>query len=130
MTNLFSPPPVFTLPFSKGGDLYVGFLYKPLVVDGSGEPVLDTGGKKQYVIADYPLGSSLQLVIETDEPETPIIVDSDITGSLAIVWEDKDVADTVVKGKLWRAVITFANGLDQVMCNGTTFRSDGVAPKR
>jgi hypothetical protein len=123
MANLFDPPPIFGLPFSKGGDLYFGFLYKPLVTDVNGEPILDSGGKKQFAIADYPSGSSVQLVIETDTD--PIVVDAVIEGPLATVWEDKAIADTVKKGKLWRAVITFSNDLDQVMCNGATLRSDG-----
>jgi hypothetical protein len=128
MANLFDPPPIFGLPFSKGGDLYFGFIYKPLVVDEAGLPILDSGGKKQYEITDYPADSTLELFIETDAE--PIIVEADIAGSLATFWEDKEVADTVVKGKLWRAVITYGNGLDQVMCNGTTVRSDGVVANR
>lgn len=125
MTNLFDPPPIFTLPFSKGGDLHFGFIYKPLVVDVNGEPVLDNGGKKQFVVADYPAGATVALVIDHD-PD-PITVDADIVGPLATVHADYLIADTVDKGKLWRAVITYSSGLDQVMCNGTTLRADGKA---
>jgi len=124
VTNLINPPPIFTLPFAKGDDLYFGFIYKPLVVDTNGLPILDSGGKKQYAVTDYPAGATVSLVIET----TPVItVDGDITGPLAIFWEDFLIADTVGMGKLWRVVITFANGRDKVMCNGTTIRSDGRA---
>lgn len=122
MTNLFEPPPVFALPVSKGGDLHVTFVYKPLLVNENGDPVL-SGGQKQYIETDYPDGSSVQLVIETDGE--PITADATITGSKATVHEDKAVADEVKNAKLWRVVITFADGFDQVMANGTTVRYDG-----
>lgn len=110
MTNLFDPPRTFTLPLSKGGDLLVGFRYMPKV---NGE----------YAESNYPTGSSVELVIETDDD--PIVAQAEIEGSLATVWVDKAVADTVKKGKLWRAVVSYSSGLDQVMANGTVTRNDG-----
>lgn len=51
-TPLFTPPPLFALPLTKGGD--VDFIYKPMVTEG-GEPVL-SNGLPQYEIADFPHG--------------------------------------------------------------------------
>jgi len=124
MTLLFDPPRTFQLPFSKGGDLYFKFVFKPLVVDEDGNPVLDGAGHRQYAVADYPPGSTVKLAIDTDEP---VVVDATIEGSVATFWGDFLMADTVPKGKFWRAVITFEDGLDQVLCNGTTVRYDGKA---
>src|SRR5262245_19818611 len=122
MASLIPFPARFALPLATGGDLYVGFIYKPLVTDESGEPVLDADGKRQYAVADYPAGATLALTIDT---ATPIIVDADIVGAVATVWEDKAVADTVAANLLWRAVLTLADGRDVVLCNGRTMRSDG-----
>lgn len=127
MTKLFDPPQVFELPVSKGGDLHFGFRYMPLTVDDGGEPVLDEHGNKQYHEADYPDGSSVQVVIDTDVTEEPIEIDADITGSMAVVLADKEIADTIKNKKLWRAVITYSTGIDKVMCNGTVVRNDGKA---
>ena len=126
MTTLFDPPRIFELPFSKGGDLYFVFKYKELVTDEDGEPVL-LNGKKQYEIADYPDGSSVVLIIENGD--SLVEVDATIDGSEATFWEDKAVADTVLPKKFWRAVITYSDGLDKVLCNGLTIRSDGKVPK-
>jgi hypothetical protein len=122
VTLLIPGPPRFELPLSKGGDLYCVFVYKPLVVDGNGNPVLDASGNRQYTETDYPAGAAVTLTIDGD---TPVAMDATIVGSAATVWEDKAVVDVVPKGKLWRAVITYADGRDVVMCNGVTVRSDG-----
>lgn len=127
MARLFNPPNVFDLPLSKGGDLYVAFRYMPLVVDGDGQPVLDGQGRKQYAEADYPAGASLTLTIDAKGDADPIITLADIDGSLATVHEDAAVVATVGNGHLWRAVLTYADGLDQVLCNGVTKRYDGKA---
>lgn len=121
MPELFTPPQVFELPLSKGGDLYLDFIYKPLVVDENGEPILDNG-QKQYAVADYPDGATVKLVIDADDP---IVVEADISDEHAIVWEQSEVADLIPKNRLWRAVITYSNGLDVVLCNGVTVRKDG-----
>lgn len=125
MTTLFDPPRIFELPFSKGGDLHFSFRYMPLIVDGDGLPVLDADGKRQYAAANYPAGATVKLVIETDDPAAPIVVAASILGSMATVWADTVVADAVASRKLWRVVITYADGLDQVLCNGKTSRYDG-----
>lgn len=126
MPRLYEPPPTFELPLSKGGDVYFGIVYKPLVVDEAGEPVLDDEGKRQYAEADYPDGATVQVVIETNPPEAPdLVIDADIAGSVATVWGDVIDTDTVKPGKLWRATITYADGLDKVLCNGKTSRFDG-----
>lgn len=122
MSNLFSPPPVFNLPLSLGGDLQVDFVHKPLVVDGSNQPVLDANGKRQYAVANYPAGASVKLVIESD-PE--IVVNATINGSHAVLHLDHTVADTIRRGTLWAAIIRYSNGVDKVMCNGKVVRSDG-----
>lgn len=125
MTKLYEPPPVFELPLSKGGDVYFAIVYKPLLVDEDGQPVLDDYDRRQYVEADYPAGASVQVVIETS-PELPnVVIDGDITGSTAIIWGDYTDTDGVKPGKLWRAVITYADGLDKVLCNGKITRFDG-----
>lgn len=123
--NLFAPPPIFSLPFSLGGDLYVGFIYKPLVVDFNNEPILDAGGKKQYQVADYPAGATVEMVIDLKAPAAPLVIPAEIDGSIALIWSDKADVEDVIPGLLWRLVITYDDGLDQVMCNGTTVRSDG-----
>jgi len=122
MTNLIDPPNKFTLPLSRGRDLYCVFVYKPLVVDEEGEPVLDGSGNRQYAVADYPEGSTVMLVIDDTEA---IEIEATIDGSNATVWEDHATVDAVKAGKLWRTVITYADGLDDVLCNGTTIREDG-----
>ncbi|MCG7607074.1 hypothetical protein [Mycobacterium sp. CnD-18-1] len=121
MPELFSSPQVFELPLSKGGDLYVDFIYKPLVVGENGDPVL-SNGQKQYEVANYPTGAVVKLVIDTD---TPIESEATITDEHAVVWVQSEVIDTVPKSKLWRVIITYSNGLDKVMCNGVTARRDG-----
>lgn len=122
MSNLFNPPPAFTLPLSLGGDLHVDFIYKPMVVNSSGQPVLDSNGKPQYAVANYPAGASVKLVIE-GEPD--IVGNATISGSHAVVHLNYTVTDTVRRGTLWAAIITYADGLDKVICNGKVVRSDG-----
>jgi hypothetical protein len=123
-SNLFPTPPVFNLPFSEGGDLYCIFVYKPLVVDGDGNPILDGQGQKQYAVDDYPAGSSVTLTIDT---ETPLVQAASITGSQAVVQIDKALTgpSQIPKGKLWHVVISYTGGRDIVMCNGVTVRADG-----
>lgn len=119
MTRLYEPPPTFELPLSRGGDVYFGIVYKPLVVDQNGDPVLDGEGNRQYAAADYPDGATVTVTIDT------VDIEGTIEGSVATIWGDATHTDTVKAGKQWRAVITYANGLDRVLCNGKTMRSDG-----
>lgn len=126
MPNLFDPPKTFNLPLSKGGDIYFSFKYMPLVVDVDGNPILSQpGGLKEYEEADFPDGATVQLIIETNNADAPLVADATITGSIAKIQMDKALADTAQAGKLWRAVITYSSGLDKVMCNGLTTRNDG-----
>lgn len=123
MANLFDPPQVFTLPLTKGRDLHCTFVYKPLVVDEDGEPVLDEDGNPQYVATDYPEGATVRLIIEAGDED--VTGTATVVGPRAIVHIDHLLVDPVLKGKLWRTVVTYADGLDNVMCNGQTARSDG-----
>lgn len=140
MARLFEPPPTFELPLSKGNDILFNIVYKPLLVDENNQPILDGSGKKQYVVTDYPPGATVQVVIEAGtEPVqlgvapmiTPrvlvadIVIDATITGSVARVWGQSEEADQAAAGLLWRAVVTYEDGLDKVLCNGMTGRYDG-----
>lgn len=121
-TNLFNPPPTFTLPLSLGQDLFCNFVYKPLVVDGSNNPVLDANGNLQYAVANYPAGAVVTLTIATS---TPVTATATISGSVATVTVPYSTVDGIAKGVLWSLAITYSSGVHQVMCNGTTVRSDG-----
>lgn len=119
---LWSPPPKFILPFSEGGDCSVNFVYKPLLVDDNGSPILDNQGKEQYPVTDYPVGATVTLTIDTTPP---LVVAATITGSVASVVVPQPVADTVPRGAKWNLVLLCPGGQKLVMCNGTTARSDG-----
>lgn len=105
-TPLFTPPPLFALPLTKGGDLHVDFIYKA-----------------QYEIADYPDDAVVKLVIDT-EPELTEVT-ATITGSRATIHLDYTAADLIKKGLLWRLILTTADGIDTVIVNGVTTRADG-----
>lgn len=128
-TSLFDPPPIFDLPFSKGSDLYFEFEYMPVVVDGDGNPILDVQGNYQYAVADYPVGSSAQLIVEAESGD--LIVVGDIVGAIATFWEDKANVgpDNVKANQLWRVLVTYADGYDKVICNGVVKRWDGKPPR-
>lgn len=123
MTNLFDPPQTFTLPLSKGRDLFCEFIYEPLVVDGNGDPIL-LDGQPQYVRDDYPNGATVRLVIE-NTPADVVSDDAAIDGDTATILIDKADIAAIPKGKLWRLEITYNGGIDDVLANGTTIRSDG-----
>jgi hypothetical protein len=120
VTPLFDPTPRFDLPVSKGGDLLVDFVYKPQLVDGDGEPVLDGEGKPQFAVADYPAGATVRLVIEAS-PE--VTADAAISGHLATALVDFTIVDTVRHKTPWRVVMT-VDGIDQVLANGKVARHD------
>jgi hypothetical protein len=124
MAYLFDPPQAFELPVSKGADLFFQLEYNVLVVDTNGDPILGLDGKPQWQPQDYPAGSTVAVTVETAGAD--VVVDGDIDGPLATFWEDKAVADTLVGGKLWRAVITYPGGKDVPLCNGTVARCDGA----
>lgn len=129
MATLFPTPPIFDLPFSDGGDLYCIFVYKPLVVDDDGAPILDGQGKRQYAVADYPVGATAALTIKTDDG--PVVQPATIAGSQAVVQIDKanTTPTAIPKGKNWHFAITYAGGRDIVICNGLTVRADGKPPQ-
>lgn len=118
---LIPPKPAYVLPISLGDDLSINFKYKPLVVDGSGNPVLDAQGNKQYALANYPSGSSVILELDTD---TPITATATITGASAAVSISHSVADTIPKGTVWRVKLVLSGGGTQVLANGKTIRKD------
>lgn len=115
---LYAVPPKTTLPLVKGEDVSVEFVYKPMVLDSNGDPVL-AGGEPQFAEDDFPAGSTLTLIIEPSASGTAVI-----DGSRASVVIDHTVVDKIRAGSLWRLVLT-VNGLDRVLINGRTTRSDG-----
>ena len=117
---LFDLKPTFDLPLTKGDDLSVRFVHKPVVVDESGDPVL-VDGKRQFAEADYPDGSTVKLVIDTDPPT---VFDATIDGSGATVFADHLDVDGIARGVRWRVVLTYADGLDKVAAKGKTVRDD------
>lgn len=86
MTNLFEPPPKYTLPLSKGGDLVVDFRNDP-------------NNDEDYV--DYDSGVTVTLIVETDPA---LEVEADITGHHAVVKIESTVADTIPTGTVWRLI--------------------------
>lgn len=120
MAWLINPPDTFELPVSKGGDFQAIFVYKPMVVDANGEPVL-VAGEPQYAITDYPIGAVVTLTIDAIPPVSGVAT---IDGPRATVVIDKADADTVLDYQLWRLVMTVGS-LDQVLANGQVVRSDG-----
>lgn len=104
----------------------VNFVYKPLLIDGNGDPILDGEGKKQYVVANYPDGSSVQLIIELDaDGDEEIVLEATIVDSVATVHGDYVPLRSVKTGRLWRSVITYADTINKTMCNGIVVRYDG-----
>jgi hypothetical protein len=120
--KLFQEPPAFELPLSKGNDLLVKCVYKPLVVDEFGAPVLDVNGKKQFAVAPYPMGATVTM--EIDSIPQGVFVAS-ISESEAIVFGDHLLVDDTKNGTLWRIILTYQNNVNKVMCNGIVIRADG-----
>lgn len=115
---LYGVPPRTVLPLVKGEDVSVEFVYKPMVLDNQGDPVL-VDGEPQFVEDDFPEGSILTLVIE---PSVSGL--AQIDGSRASVSIDHTAVDKIRAGSLWRLILS-VNGLDRVLINGRTTRSDG-----
>lgn len=120
--KLFKEPPAFQLPLSKGNDLLVTCVYKPLIVDESNAPILDVNGKKQFAVAPYPDGAEVTMAIDS-MPEGVFV--ATIDGSEATIFGDHLLVDDTKNGTLWRIVLTYQNGVDKVMCNGYVVRADG-----
>lgn len=121
MTNLNQAPPNYTLILSEGGDVNLTFVYQPMVVDGSGNPIL-VNGEPQYATANYPDGSIVTMFIDGQTEVTGI---ASISGSNALVNIPNTQVDNVKAGMTWRVVLTDATGVHTVIMNGTTQRSDG-----
>jgi hypothetical protein len=117
---LFSPPPDFTLPLTKNRDLHFDFLYKPLVVDTNGEPILDANGNPQYQVADYPVGAIVTIEIDTPTPTTS---NATITGPHAVIEIDYATVNPIRSNVAWR--LRLINGTwDDVVTQGRTIRAD------
>jgi hypothetical protein len=121
MTALFNSSPVYDLPFTKGDDLSVVFVYKVAVRDDDGNPVL-VNGKYQFVDEDYPEGATVHMEIDT-RPEPTVLV-ATIDGALATVTADYLVVDKIPARLPWRVKVTYADGLDKVAARGKTVRND------
>jgi hypothetical protein len=119
---LLRPPRQFSLPLSRGNDLYATFVYKTLVVDLNGNPIL-LNGVKQYIVTNYPDGAAVTLFIDSTNPATE--VDATISGSQAQISASHNITDAIPSGITWRLVIAYANGQNVVICNGLTVRKDG-----
>lgn len=120
---LFDFAPVRSLPLEKGGNLHVVLVYEPLVVDESGDPVLDAGGKEQFAEADWPTGATVTLVIDTAVPTT---VPGVVAGPEATFDLDSSDADAIKSKLPWRVVLTHSTGLDEVLVKGVTDRKDSA----
>jgi hypothetical protein len=119
------PPALLDLPISNHADFYARFVYKPVVVDVNGEPVL-LAGKYQFVVADYPAGSSVTLIIDTNPP---LVVDAVITDQFAEVLIDKAVTATIGIGSTWSLVLTFADGFDKAIMEGKVILTQKAVTK-
>ena len=89
MTNLFEPPPKYTLPLSRGGDLSVDFRNNP-----SGDGI---------TFIAYDLGVTVTLIIDTVTPISAVAV---INSYHATVKIESGVADTIDSGIGWRLILS------------------------
>lgn len=115
MTNLFDPPPIYTLPLVKGQDLVIDFKNK--------QP-----GSDPAVYIDYDVGVTVTLTIDTD---TPTVAAAVITGHHAVCRVESTASDAIPKGKLWRCVVSLPGSpsTERVPVNGKTERFDGAEPR-
>lgn len=85
---LFDPPPRYTLPLSKGGDLAVQFLNDP-------------NNDNTYV--DYDAGVTVTLKVDTP---SPLSVAASISGHTATVKVESTVTDLIEANVSWRLIIS------------------------
>jgi hypothetical protein len=110
-TNLFSPPPVYALPLTKGSDLVIDFRSNP------------SGDGATFV--DWDSDLTVTLVIDTAEGINAVAV---IDGYHATVRVNYTVADVIPKNVLWRMIVSSSAttpSTEIVACNGKTARFDG-----
>lgn len=122
MTDLFKRAATYDLPLTKGDDLTLRFVYKQLVVDDNGEPVLDVNGKWQFVVTDFPDGAAVN--VEIDTKPTPLVLDATISGPNATVQEPYTTMDTIPARIPWRVKVAYAEGMTKVGARGKTVRDD------
>jgi hypothetical protein len=120
VATLFNPPQTFDLPLTLRRDLHFDFMYKPLLVDANGEPILDANGNPQYQLADYPPGAVVTLEIDTS-PLTSS--DAVISTHHAVVEVDFALTDPIAAKVPWRIRLIQASW-DDVMAQGQTKRFD------
>lgn len=115
MTNLYDPPPIYSLPLVKGQDLVVDFKRK---VPGS-DPA-------QYV--NYDPGVTVSLIIDSD-PVT--IAAATITTYHAVCRIESTASDALASNLKWRCVVSFPGSpsTERVPANGVTKRWDGTVPR-
>jgi hypothetical protein len=121
MPALFESPPIYDLPFTKGDDLSVRFVYKEPLVDTKGNPVMDSG-RRRFAVADYPAG--VEVVVEVDVKPTQLVFTADVAGSDAVIHEEFSVVDAIPRGVAWRVKLIYADGLTKVAAYGKTVRND------
>lgn len=109
MVNLFTPPPVFELPLSKGGDLSVDFQNNP------------SGDGTTFV--DYDAGVTVTLVIDTEPGLSTLAV---VSGHHAAVKIESTVTDAIAARVPWRLVVSSPTSptTETVAANGKTKRFD------
>lgn len=110
-TPLITTPPIYSLPFSKGGDLVVTFRNK---VPGS--------SPAEYMA--YPDGVVVRVEIDTD---VPITATATIAAENATVRIESEVANAIPAKKLWRCLYVAPGSptTEIVVANGLTDRYDG-----
>jgi hypothetical protein len=110
MTTLFTPPPVFDLPLSKGGDLSVDFLNNP------------SGDGTTFV--DYGAGVTVTLVIDTEPVTTAPAVVSTYHAAVKL---ESTVTDAILPRTPWRLIVSSPTTptTETVAANGKVKRFDG-----
>lgn len=108
--NLFTPPPKYNLPLSKGSDLSVDFRNNP--------------SDDQVTFVDYDAGVTVTLVIDTP---TPILASATIDGHHAYVKVESAVVDAITVMVAWRVIVSTPTSptTETVGANGKTKRFDG-----
>jgi hypothetical protein len=110
---LFTPPPTYTLPVTKGADILLTFANQ---VPGSDPP--------SYT--DFPDGSSVTLIVNMS---TPLVGEGVITGYSAVCQIPYTEANTIEDDTPWLCVVVIPVGdstYTTVPMHGTVQRYDGL----